>query len=157
MKKRRISGIIIGICLLLGGCGTDNENMDIFRPDQQMEEAVTASPLEDGESGKDVEQAMEDTGSGNEIEQTAEEEEKEEASAEETLWTGGYTRAYRRFLEGYVEEENEYAHRARVMLALIDSDNIPELLLVEDNSHASGVKVYTYYQGSVVELGEFGS
>lgn len=43
------------------------------------------------------------------------------------------------------------------MLALIDDDNTPELLLIEDNSHASGVKVYTYYQGSVVELGEFGS
>lgn len=43
------------------------------------------------------------------------------------------------------------------MLALIDDDNTPELLLIEDNSHASGVKVYTYYQGSVIELGEFGS
>lgn len=154
MKKRRILGMIISICLLLGGCGTDNENMDTFQPEQQMEEAVTASPLEDGKSGKDVEQTVEDAGSENE---TAEDVEKEEASEGETLWIGGYTTAYRRFLEAYVEEENEYAHRARMTLALIDDDNIPELLLIEDNSHASGVKVYTYYQGSVIELGEFGS
>lgn len=149
--------MIISICLLLGGCATDNENMDISRQEQQTEEAVTESPLEDGESGKDAEQTVEDAGSGNEIEE-AEDAEKEEASAEETLWTGGsYTTAYRRFLEEYVEKENEYAHRARMMLALIDDDNTPELLLIEDNSHASGVKVYTYYQGSVIELGEFGS
>ena len=67
-----------------------------------------------------------------------------------------YTTAYRQFLEAYVKE-NKFAHRARVMLALIDDDNVPELILIEDNSHAARVKVYTYYQGSVIELGEFGS
>lgn len=46
---------------------------------------------------------------------------------------------------------------SRMLLAFIDNDNVPELLLIEDNSHASGVKVYTYYQNSVIELGEFGS
>ena len=157
MKKRRILGIVISICLLLAGCGADNENMDTFRQELQIEEAVAESPLDDGESGKDVEQIVEGAGSENEIEQTAEDAEKEEASVEETLWIGGYTTAYRRFLEAYMEEENKYVHRARVMLALIDDDSIPELLLIEDNSHASGVKVYTYYQESVVELGEFGS
>ena len=95
MKKRRILGMIISICLLLGGCGTDNENMDISRQEMQMEEAVTEAPLEDGESGKDVAQTAEDAGSGNETEETADDAEKEEASAEETLWTDGYTTAYR--------------------------------------------------------------
>lgn len=92
MKKRWISGIIIGIFLLLAGCGTESS----------------------------------------------------------------YTTAYQRFLETYVKE-NRYAHMARVMLAFIDDDDIPELILIEDNSHAARVKVYTYYQESLIELGEFGS
>lgn len=156
MKKRRILGIIIGICLLLEGCGTGNENTDISRQKSQSEDMGAESALEDGGNGKDAEQSEEENRSENEIEQTAEGTEKEEASAEEALWSVvSYTTAYRRFLEAYVEENS--AHRARVMLALIDDDNVPELLLIEDNIHASGVKVYTYYQKSVIELGEFGS
>ena len=153
MKKIRILGIIISICLLLEGCGSDNDDTGVFR----QEETVIESVSEGGVSGKGVEQKAEDAGNENKIEQTAGDAEKEE-SAEETLWTGSsYMTAYQRFLEAYVEEENEYTHRARVMLALIDDDNVPELILIEDSSHASGVKVYKYYQESVVELGEFGS
>ena len=139
MKKRRILGMIITICLLLEGCVSDNDDPGVFR----QEETVTESALEGGVSGKGVEQKAGDA--------------EREGSAEETSWTGSsYMTAYQRFLEAYVEE-NEYANMARAMLALIDDDTVPELLLIEDNSHASGVKVYKYYQESVVELGEFGS
>lgn len=139
MKKRRILGIIISICILLEGCGADIEKIGVSRQELQPKEAVAESTLGDTESGKGAEQTEEDA-------------EKEEAP----LPIISYATAYQRFLEAYVEE-NEYAHRARVMLVLIDDDNVPELLLIEDESHASGVKVYTYYQGAVIELGEFGS
>lgn len=78
------------------------------------------------------------------------------AAGEAVLLDDSYVTAYQRFLEDYMEE-NEYAHMARVMSAFVDDDNVPELLLIEDNSHSSGVKVYTYYQEEVIELGEFGS
>lgn len=144
MKKRRILGIIISICLLLEGCGAGNENIDVFLQESQSEEAVTESASEGGESEKDAEQ-------------TAKDAEKEEVSTEEVAWSGvTYTTAYQRFLKAYVEE-NKYAYRARIALAFIDDDNVPELLLIEDNSHAAGVKVYSYDQESVIELGEFGS
>lgn len=143
MKKRRILGIILVICLLLEGCGAGNENTGASRQESLPEEAVTESASEGGESEKDAEQTEKDA--------------EEEAPAEEVSWSGvSYTTAYWRFLKAYVEE-NKFAYRARIALAFIDDDNIPELLLIEDNSHAAGVKVYTYDQESVIELGEFGS
>lgn len=42
MKKRRILGIIITFCLLLGGCVPDNDNTGVPR----QEETVTESALE---------------------------------------------------------------------------------------------------------------
>ena len=121
MKKRQMLGIIISICLLLQGCGADNENTDISSQESRQEEA-----------------------------------EKEE-SAEETVWVGrSYMKAYQQFLESYVEE-SKYTQWARVTLAFIDDDNVPELILIENKSHATGVKVDTYSQESVIEIGEFGS
>lgn len=145
MKKRWISGIITGVFLLLTGCSTDIDNMDI-------------SPQKVQSKDRMAESALISDGSGEDIAQTAEDEPKAAASdiTEALLPAVSYTTAYRRFLEAYVKE-SRYAHMARVMLALIDDDNVPELLLIEDNSHSAGVKVYTYYQGSVIELGEFGS
>ena len=153
MKKRRVLGIIISICLLLQGCGADNENTDTSPQELQQEEAVAESALEDSESAKDAEDAE----SGNEIEQTAEDAEKEE-SAEETSWTGSfYMKAYQQFLESYMKEKEYPTLVTRATLAFIDDDNVPELLLIESFNHPAGVKVYTYYQESVIELGEFGS
>lgn len=42
-------------------------------------------------------------------------------------------------------------------LVYIDGDEIPELLLVEPFCHASGVKVYTFFDDKIIEVGEFGS
>lgn len=152
MKRRRILGMIIGICLLFSGCGTDNENTDASQQEVQPEETVAESVLESGGSEDDTAQAAEDAEIEDETEQT-----EESAEKEETSWSSiSYMEAYRRFLEAYMEE-SEFTQFARVTLALIDDDNVPELILIEDNSHAAGVKVYTYYQKSVVELGEFGS
>ena len=160
MKKIRMLGIIISICLLLEGCGESNDNKGVSQQETQPEEMVTEYVLDGVESGKDAELPENEIGSRNEIEQTAEEAEKDEASADENSWPYvSYMTAYRRLLESYVEENKEdiYVQRARVILAFIDGDNVPELLLIEDNSHAAGVNVYTYYQGTVIGLGNFGS
>ena len=69
-----------------------------------------------------------------------------------------YALAYLEFLEEYAQD-SEYVETgfARFSLAYIDDDEVPELLLIEDHCHAAGVRVFTFYQDTVVELGEFGS
>ena len=42
-------------------------------------------------------------------------------------------------------------------LAYIDDDDVPELLIMEDDFHGAGVRVCTYYHDELVEIGEFGS
>ena len=159
MKKRWRTGIITGICLLLAGCGAGNENTELSRQKTQPEKVVTGAAAEGIGLGEDTGWAPEGTGFGENDEQSPEDTglgENAGQEPEEPFPVISYASAYRQFLETYIEE-NEYAHRARAMLAFIDDDNMPELLLIEDNSHASGVKVYTYYQEAVTELGEFGS
>lgn len=69
-----------------------------------------------------------------------------------------YARAYLEFLTEYVQNSKDGKEQgARFSLAFVDDDDIPELLLMEDDCHAKGVKVFTYYQDQVVELGAFGS
>ena len=68
-----------------------------------------------------------------------------------------YARAYLEFLTEYVQNSKDgKGQGARFSLAFVDDDDIPELLLMEDDCHAEGVKVFTYYQDQVVELGAFG-
>lgn len=42
-------------------------------------------------------------------------------------------------------------------LVYIDDDDVPEPLIMEDYIHPAGIKVCTYYQNRVVEIGEYGS
>lgn len=69
-----------------------------------------------------------------------------------------YALAYLAFLEEYAKySDNVKQGLSRFTLAYIDDDEVPELLLIEAYCHAAGVKVFTFYQDTVVELGEFGS
>ncbi len=69
-----------------------------------------------------------------------------------------YALAYLAFLEEYAKySENVRQGLARFTLAYIDDDEVPELLLIEAYCHAAGVRVFTFYQDTVVELGTFGS
>lgn len=66
-----------------------------------------------------------------------------------------YVRAYYKFLrECYIPDA---VMEQQFMLAFIDADDIPELLFFYDYAHFAGVRVYTYVQDRIVELGEFGS
>lgn len=69
-----------------------------------------------------------------------------------------YMEAYYDFLLRYWKAymKNSYS-KGRFVLAYIDEDDIPELLIIEMPCHATSVSVYTYYDGKVKELGAYGS
>jgi len=146
MRKSRIAGVVVVICLLLAVSGADQEKLDAFQANIRREGSVAECASEDAGGEKDVCLTVEDT----EGEEALQEDDSDKMSAV------SYTKAYRQFLEAY-REEKEDASGARIMLALIDDDNVPELLLFEDDCHAAVVKVYTCNQESVIELGGFGS
>ena len=76
----------------------------------------------------------------------------------EDMQQAPYAQAYLEFLTEYAQNSKDgKGQRARFSLAFVDDNDIPELLLMEDDCHAEGVKVFTYYQDQVVELGAFGS
>ncbi len=76
----------------------------------------------------------------------------------EDMQQAPYAPAYLEFLTEYAQNSKDgKGQGARFSLAFVDNNDIPELLLMEDDCHAEGVKVFTYYQDQVVELGAFGS
>ncbi|MBD5462757.1 MAG: hypothetical protein HDR24_06820 [Lachnospiraceae bacterium] len=115
------------------------------------EEETSHEELEE----KSVNKAQPESAPEEKIEEAPTEEAGEE---EEIKLEAPYALAYYEFLKEYAGDSNYVkTGHARFNLVFIDDNEIPELLLMEDNSHANGVKVYTYNQEMVVELGEFGS
>lgn len=79
---------------------------------------------------------------------------KEEVEAVlDTPWA----KAYCAFLEEALQDDPSKMKTTGFRLVYIDDDEVPELLIMEDNFHGAGIKVCTYYQNRVVETGEFGS
>lgn len=77
---------------------------------------------------------------------------------EKVVLSEDYAEAYYGFLREYYRNNPDSEFRPiGFRLVYIDGDDIPELLLMEDKYHAAGVLVYTYYDGRMVEVGEFGS
>ncbi len=77
---------------------------------------------------------------------------------EKVVLNEDYAEAYCGFLrERY--RNNPYVEMLPMgfRLVYIDGDDIPELLLMEDNCHAAGVWGYTYCNDRIIEVGEFGS
>lgn len=70
---------------------------------------------------------------------------EEEASPE---WENAYKEILKNFHSDFGEP--------RFSLAYIDNDNIPELLISVDGSHAGTVYVYTYYKNKAKEVGNYG-
>lgn len=155
MKKRRILGMIITICLLLGGCASDNGNTGIF----QQEETVIESALEGGVSGNGVEQKAGD----------AEKEESAEGEAQNALLLqkesprlaemvaeqSEVLEGYGVFLEEYTPQMmNNSVEGPAFSLIYLDGDDVPELVVIEGYAHACGGYVYTFEEGKVVPIGE---
>lgn len=66
--------------------------------------------------------------------------------------------AYAEYLQQYCETCDSYAaEHFRFSLVYIDEDQIPELAVIVDESHPSGVQIYVYRDGAVVFIDEFGS
>lgn len=72
--------------------------------------------------------------------------------------TSSYAQAYYDLLQEYIASCTP-AQKVllRFGLVFIDEDDIPELLIFPDNSHAAGVEVYTYIRDRAAKVGVFGS
>lgn len=81
-----------------------------------------------------------------------------ELETEQGIFQSPYAQAYYDYLQEYIASCSP-AEKVllRFGLAFIDEDDIPELLIFPDDCHAAGVRIYTYIDDSVVEVGEFGS
>ncbi len=69
--------------------------------------------------------------------------------------------AYNKYLKNVYDDcdpnEFEFTDQMSFGFAYINDDNIPELLVAEGTAQASMVRVVTYVNGKVVEVGEYGS
>ncbi len=111
----------------------------------------------DGESLREGE-LLEDMEREEEMASSADMAEARKQSKSEDMQQAPYARAYLEFLTEYTQDSKDgKGQGARFSLVFVDDNDIPELLLMEDDCHAKGVKVFTYYQDQVVELGAFGS
>lgn len=130
--KKVTLGIIMCACLLLAGCSVTDNSVSVIQPESIQGTDLVKSETEETEDVGEV-----------------------YAGAE---LTEDYALAYYGFLKEYAEDcTGPNAEKARFSLAYIDDNEVPELLLMEDDCHAAGVKVYTYVQGVVKEIGGFGS
>ena len=64
--------------------------------------------------------------------------------------------AYKEFLNNYESEMSDSVYSPRYDCVYIDEDTLPELLIADSSVHLEGVHVYSYIDGMIKELGEFG-
>ncbi len=108
--------------------------------------------LREGELLEDLEREDEETASAADMAGARKQNKSED------MQQAPYAQAYLEFLTEYAQNSKDgKGQGARFSLVFVDDNDIPELLLMEDDCHAKGVKVFTYYQDQVVELGAFGS
>lgn len=80
-----------------------------------------------------------------------------EGHDEDLTWIenlGKYRVAYASFLR---TNKSQFYKNARFQLLDINGDLTPEMMVVDDCIHMASVRLYTYYNGKVVKLGEYGS
>ena len=145
-KNRKIGIWLLTAVILLTGC-------------------TTPAPTEMGTGQSSLEQTLEKT----EEEQAVLPPESGESLDEMEKWLSQspYAWVYYEFLQECILNGNTPISISRGIpigiwdqkfgLVFIDEDDIPELLIFEDDCHAAAVEVYTYVQDQVVELGFFGS
>ena len=86
---------------------------------------------------------LEDLEREEEMASSADMAEARKQSKQEDMQQAPYARAYLEFLTEYVQNSKDgKGQGARFSLAFVDGDDIPELLLMEDDCHARGVKVF---------------
>lgn len=87
-------------------------------------------------------------------EKTAEETAKKKGSEKIVTEMGSWQEAYAETLRQYIEQTPGIT--PQFSLECIDGDDIPEMIIVDGGAHVCGCAIYTFYQESVVNLGEFG-
>lgn len=178
MGKRRLSGIMIAVCLLLQGCGTEQHNTDDFQMEYQAEadagQTADHAADENGigqttqnsadECGGQSEQK--DGGSANAAEVAAEE--QHEKTAALVLQKGSPQLAkmveeqakvleeYAAFLAEYEPQQENEQQPLRFALLFLDGDDVPELIVIEGTAHAQGASVYVFQKRHVISVGTYG-
>lgn len=79
--------------------------------------------------------------------------EPETELAEEVTQQMTYQKAYSELLNNYDSTSSSFT--PRFCLAYIDEDDVPELFIIEGDSHADGVTMYTYTDDKAVKVGGF--
>lgn len=79
--------------------------------------------------------------------------EPETEPIEEVTQQMTYQKAYSELLNNYDSTSSSFT--PRFCLAYIDEDDVPELFIIEGNSHADGVTMYTYTDDKAVKVGGF--
>lgn len=178
MKRRRLSGILIAICLFLYGCGADCQNLDASqtkyqteaREEQTTDNAADKNGTEQtilnftDESGGQF--AQRDGGSANAADLAAEE--QHEKTVALVLQKGSPQLAkmveeqakvleeYAAFLAEYAPQQENEQQPPRFALLFLDGDDVPELIVIEGTAHAQGASVYTFQKRHVISVGTYG-
>ena len=149
MMNKQIAAVL-GLALMFTACG----NNDNTAPDMSVTESETITEIS-AESETASEIASETTAEVSEetlAETEAVTEDITEASSEEQEAenTADYRDAYKAKLIEVMYDEN--ATSPSFDLFDMDNDGIPELFMSIDNYHAAGVFVYTFKNGTLVDL-----
>ena len=135
-------------------------------------EAVTASDTTVPETSEISETSVSKTEEKTEsTSKTTEKTEKEKATEKTTEKTvkkkaiDSWRTAYKNYLLQHRDEltsdpdisMDEVSNEYRYTFAYIDNDNIPEIIISLGSFHASAAKILTYYNGKVIDLGDYGS
>lgn len=168
---------LLAVVILLAGCAAPaptDIGAEASTPEQILEETeseqIFTEPNQGGAAnnfnGEDIGDAA---GSGTDSDIAALMPETGESLDEIEQWISQspYAKAYYSFLQECILNGGTPISASgdipvgiwamRFELVFIDGDDIPELLIFLDDSHAAGVEVFTYNGDSVIAVGEFGS
>lgn len=178
MGKRRLSGIMIAVCLLLQGCGTEQHNTDDFQMEYQAEAdagQTTDHAADENGTGQTTQNSADESGgqseqkdgeSANAAEVAAEE--QHEKTAALVLQKGSPQLAkiveeqakvlegYAAFLTEYEPQQENEQQPPRFALLFLDGDDVPELIVIEGTAHAQGASVYMFQKRQTISVGTYG-
>lgn len=178
MKRRRLSGFLIAICLLLQGCGKDYQNADDFRTKYQTEaraEQMADHAADENGTGQTTQNSVEessgqseqkDGGSANAADVAGEK--QHEKTAPLVLQKGSAQLAgmveeqakvleeYAAFLAEYEPQQENEQQPPRFALLFLDGDDVPELIVIEGTAHAQGASVYMFQKRHAIFVGTYG-
>lgn len=175
MIKRRILCTVIVLCLLFAVGSADQEKMDAAQINTSVEDLAAEAAKEDVWNGKETAQAEEGAEGGPDAEQTGTDVESggetEPTAADAVYLYKGSARLAQMVeeqseaLEGYASLLQEYelprqdsgsGQEPGFALLYLDSDDVPELVVMEGKAHAQGASVFMFRDGKVIALGTYG-